>query len=300
MGISSFLRPESRESSGMFVPDGAQFKELTDAPPNASINDLGKHMGYHPDQIHYYFGDNDPDSEIRGIIFELFSRNIIMVGTKKTVTTINKNSLTHFTRHLTERDLINSYSVSSSLNDGIKNKSLSSSFLARVLGMKGVERDGVFYSERLGLYLYFVDGVLTDFQASDGLGKWAKHFKQINSDIIDAFEAEARRYWGSDNKQVMAEINRQADALADIPDAMQNEYLPLHENTDGSYNFHMMLVCHYEQPIMLDEFLVINHGRYERVTERELGDTNAYKVGRFVYIFSAEGDLLFSDLDSAA
>jgi hypothetical protein len=223
---------------------------------------------------------------------ELFTRNVVFLGTKKEVLSIEPSKLAHFLRNLDDREMYDSYNVNSTLRAGVQNKTLSHEFLGRVLNMSGVERDGVFYSDKLGLYLYFSEGMLTDFQASDGLNEWAKHWKQLNPRIIDAYESEAKRYWGDNLKQVLHEVNTQANALAGIPNAMSNEFIPLHTDGRGLVNFHMLLVCHYEHEITLADYLILNHGRYEKLLNKSPDELSFYRLGRFDYLFGSDGDLI--------
>ncbi|MDF7815439.1 hypothetical protein [Hymenobacter sp. YC55] len=241
--------PEGK-SSGIFVPDKSCFIELKNGPEGASINAISQHLRYHSDQVYTYLGDHDTNSDIRCIVYELFSKNIVFISTKDTVRTIDLNKLTHFTRNLGD-SMFDSYSVHSSLTDGIENQSLTSNFISKVLALENIEPNGIFYADKLGLYLYFTNGLLTDFQSSDGLTHWAKRWKQLNPRIIAMIEDEAKRYWKDDHKQVLNEINVQSDALAKIPQAVDNEFIPLHTNSIGVVNFHMLLVSHYKHPLMV-------------------------------------------------
>ncbi|HMI61936.1 MAG TPA: hypothetical protein VK518_13540, partial [Puia sp.] len=82
-----------------------------------------------------------------------------------------------------------------------------------------------------------------------------------------------------------AEINAQADAWAKIPNATNNEFVPLHTSDQGVVNFVMLRVCHYTRAMSFDEFSTINHGRYVSV------GPDTYRVGRFEYRFDATGNL---------
>lgn len=272
----------------VFTPTPSGFKELPGSTTNGSINSVAEHLGYHPDQVYFHLGDLDREFDIQMVVLEVFTMNVVFVGTKDGVTSIDLSKLNHYLRDLTDDDLYNSYKVNPTLTDGIENKSLPASFLGRVLGIDNIEENGVFYSTKLDKYLYFTDGLLTDFQSSDGLNQAAKRLHQINPNIIEAYEAQAKRYWGNDNKKVLSEINTQADAWASTPQSVGNEYVPLHTDANGIVNFHMLLVCHYSEPITLTEFLTLNHGRYQKRTDA----ANTYHLGSFTYEFDTDGELL--------
>jgi hypothetical protein len=270
----------------VFVSDTNGFKKLTSIPSNASANAICEHLGHHPDQVSFEF-DSGIESDYYIVGFEIFSKNILFVSAKEGVESVDASKLTTFVKKRTEKELYNSLDAESILSEGIDNKSLSSAFLGRVLAIKDVELDGVFFVEKLGMYLYFSNGYLVDFQASDGLKKWAKYWRQLNPNIINGYETEAKKYWGNDQKRVLHEVNVQADALADLPMNMDNEFIPLHTNKNGLVNFRMLLACHHDRPISLTNFLAINHGRYQ-----ELPSQGKYRLDRFDYLFSNDGALI--------
>lgn len=276
-----------------FVPTPTGYKKLTSAPSNASINSVCEHLGYHTDQFYTWHGDFNFEFDISMVALEVFSRNIIFVSTRQGVETVDLTKLSHFMRNLNDEEIYTSYTVEDSLTAGIANRSLNSVFLGKVLGNTGIEPDGVFYDRKLNLYLYFTDGYLVDFQASDGLNKWAKHWKQLNPKLIAAYEAEAKKYWGNDSKRVLHEVNVQSDALAGVPQAAGNEFVGLHRTKSGLVNYRMLLTCHYDESITLKDFLVLNHGRYQ-----ELKSHGKYRLGRFDYLFSSDGTLIQTTMNN--
>ena len=277
-----------------FVPDASGFKKVTSVPINASINKLCEHLGYHTTQFFIWHGDFDIEFDIQMVALEVFSRNIIFVGTRDGVEKVDSSKLNYYLRNLNDAELYNNYNVEDTLKDGIENKTLTSSYLSKVLGNSNIEPDGVFYSDKINLYLYFKDGYLSDFQSSDGLNKWAKHFKQLNPQLIDDYEAEAKKYWGNDQKQVLNEVNVQSDALAGVPQATSNEFVSLHRNEKGLINYRMLLTCHYDQDITLKDFLIVNHGRYQEVPNNN-SILKCYRLGLFEYLFDQDGAFLVAD-----
>lgn len=280
----------NKKSSGLFVPDKSGFKELTDEIAFKSINDISEHLGYHPDMIYTYNEGQDSNSGIINVIVEIFTRNIVFVLTKDSVTKLDKKRVENYFRNFTIKGVFNSYTTEDILKEGIQNRSLKMDFLARVLNILEPEQDGMFYIDSLELYLYFIDGYLVNFQSSDGLNEWAKHWKQINKDLFLSYEKTAKLYWGNNISKVINEINIQADSWAKTPDAMNNEFISLHETRFGTINFAMLLVCHYNYDLSLSDFITINHGRYKEI------EPNKHKADKFVYEFSDEGILLNSYL----
>lgn len=284
----------SRLTTGIFVPSLAGFKELTDVPELKSVNAVMEHMGYDKKEEYFsYWGDKETqkDADIYAVVFETFTRNIIYVGTKETESGVDPNKLKFFLKNLTDEELFDSLHIDTVLTNGVENKSLTIEFLARVLGLEDTEPSGVYFSDKLDMYLHFNDGVLVDFQPSDGLNEWAKWLKNANPALVKSYESNARRFWGNNNKQVLNEVNVQASAFSGVPKSFQNEFIPLHKDASGLVNYHMLLVSHYGQKITLPEFLTINHGRHEKLLHQPNEDVSVYRLGKFNYIFGQDGSL---------
>ncbi|NOS94057.1 MAG: hypothetical protein HOP30_19240 [Cyclobacteriaceae bacterium] len=284
-----------RESSGFFIPEKNGFREFTGNLEDGSFNGMSRHLGYHPDHVHIYFGDFNSEFEIQQVAFEIFTDNIIFIYTKKTVREISDKKLKFFLRDYkiqTEYDSIVSEGL---LRTGIENKSMSFAFLKKVLGLKtDLDEGGIVFSERLGLYLYFSGGILVDLGTADGLNEWAKHIRNINPELFGAYLEVAKKYWGNKIGMVQDEINIQAEAFANTPHGFNNQFLELHRVELGTVNFLMLLVCHYGQKITEEQFTKINVGRYSLLDV----DTNAtYRYKDFILTFGLNGELISINKD---
>ena len=282
--------PQKISSSGIFTPKGNEFIELEGDFLEKSINQVSEHLGYNYEMFSTYFSTENED--IYSVVFEQFTTNIIYVRTKKTVTKLSKNTVNKYLKDFDFDFIYSAYNVNDILKDGIENRSLSSEFLCRVLGLPEITNNGIANCEKFGLYLHFIDGLLVDFQSADGLNEWAKEWKNINPHFIEEYEKEAKRYWGNNTQKIIAEINIQADAYSDVPSALQNTYLSLHKNSFGNYNFFNLLIAHYDKQVSIDEFKSVNHGRFEVL--KSSNDIKRLKVGKFIYEFSEDGNILDS------
>jgi len=283
MGLFS---SSSKKSSGIFIPQNGGFAELTNEIENTSIIGISHFLGYHEDQIHTYHTDYNENEDIMNVVFEVFTNNIIFVLTKSTCSKVSSRDVSHRIRSFKWEEEYDSYTVNDILEKGVANKSLTLEFLARVLDFDGNEPTGIFPVQAIGCYLYFNEGVLTDFQSLDGLDTWAKYFQQLNSTTITLQETHARKYWGNNPTQIIKEVNAQSDALAGVPELFKNKFAPLHKTESGTINFVMLLVCHYNRAIGLPEFLEINHGRYQFIND------TVYRLGNFIYEFANDGNLV--------
>jgi len=288
--MSFSLFGKQKKSSGLFIPDGTNFKELIEYPPKKSINDVAQYLGYNIDQVHTYYGDFNTENEITSAVIEIFTRNIVFILTKDSVVKLNKNKVDYFFRKFDLKKEFQSWVAEGIFEKGIENKTLRIEFLSRVLGIAHPEPDGVFNIPALGLNLCFSNGFLTEFLSADGLNQAARNWKEINPSFIESYEKEAGHYWGKNIAEVLNEINLQAEAYENIPDGLKNEFIPLHKNKFDNINFAMLRVCHYNKNISLSEFTKINHGRYKELLSPS--ESKKFQLDQFTYDFSISGDLI--------
>ena len=282
----------SRESSGIFIPNGKAFKEFKGDIGNGSINGIIEAMGYNKDEAYSYLCPSNDNEKIVNVIFEIFTRNIIFLNTDKKHTFVTEKDVAKALREFSVVKQYESITARDLLTQGIENETLSIEFLSEVFKIKNPSPNGMFYAEHFKIYLYFTDGFLTNYQYDDGLFPWAKHLKQVNSTVYGAIEETANQYWKNDLFQIQKEINLQCEGWGSVPGARGNEFTKYHLQPNGSVNFHMIRVCHYSLPISESQFMEINHGRYSEAVESSNDESKCYKCGMFKYIFSNEGDLL--------
>jgi len=288
----SFNFFKKHKSSGLFIPSGDDYKEVTDKIENASLNGISEHLGYHSDQLHFHFGKNDINNDIQQVAFEIFTDKIVFILTKDTVNRVDKKKLKDFSSNYNKNEEFDSIRVRDILKDGIENKSLTIAFLSKVLGLNSNDDGGgILFSEKLGLYLYFADNYLVDFQSADGLNEWAKFLRDLNQNLFDSYVKVARKYWGDNLKMIENEVNIQGESLSSAPDALKNKFVQKHNAELGTVNFFMLLVCHYGQQINEDTFKTINHGRYTYLEDRA-DVVKKYKYNSFILHFSGSGELI--------
>jgi len=283
---------KKKQSSGVFVPDGNGFKEVIDKIENASLNGISIHLGYHPDQLRFYFGQFNMEYEIQQVAFEFLTDNIAFILTKTTVDKVDKMKLQYFLKDFKIAEEFDSVIIRDTLQSGIENKSLKKDFLTKVLDRETDESDGgVIYSEKIGMYLYFSNGYLTDFQSADGLNEWSKYLRELNENLFNSYVKVAQKYWGDNRKMIEGEINIQGQSLANTPHALKNEFVDRHRAQFETTNFFMLLVCHYHQDLNEDTFKMINHGRFKQLDSS--GDViKKYKYNDFILSFSESGELI--------
>lgn len=267
----------------VFIANAKLFKRLPKEVEGKSINDICVYLGYDPVQTHTFFGDFDESFPIRNVIFEVFTANIVAILTREGVTAIDKRQLDFFIRNYSIKAEFDSINTSEILNDGIKKNNLTIEFLARVLNIEDAEPNGVYFIDSLGLYLYFNNGVLTDFRSSDSLNEWAKYLKELNEVIVLDYQ-KAAELCHSKSSDVLFEINMQAKSWSETPESYSNEFLELHRTPHDTINFFNLLVCHYGKDVNEEIFLKINKGRSLELKSNP--EINRYNVGNFIFEFS--------------
>lgn len=278
-----------RTSTGIFIPAKSGFTQYIGETGNGSINSITMALGYELEQVYGPILGSVKD-RIHYVGFEMFTRNIAFVLTSTDTTYLTEKDINKFLGDFSLTKYFNTQKVVEALTDGIEHDSMPVEFLAKVLKLDNISKNGMFYAQKIDAYLYFIDGFLTDFHFDDGLFPGAKSLSQFNKPVFDRIYDLAYKYWPNEPFQAKKEINIQCEAWASIPNASKNEYAPLHETENGGVNLHMIRVCHYALPITLEQFKEINHGRYKVFVRKPHGPLE-YICGIFSYIFDVGDNL---------
>jgi hypothetical protein len=280
-----------RTSTGVFIPsENGGYDEAVGAPENASLNALMWHFGYDTSQVEIVF-TTDRKSKVSNIALEVFTRIVVFVQTDKKTTFITERDIKKVLGDFSVTKHYESMKIKDVLEAGIEAESMSVEFLSKVLNMSNLSRNGMFYSNKIKTYLYFTNGILTNFQYDDGFSHWAKHLQKVNNTVYDRISKGAYKYRAGDDFQLQKEINVQCEAWGAIPAAFGNEFIPLHTYEYGWVNLHMIRVTHYGYPITLKGFQELNLGRYEVISGDDTGDV-VLRLNRFDYRFANDGQLI--------
>tara|TARA_R110002051_G_C8628537_1_gene484411 strand:+ start:69 stop:989 length:921 start_codon:yes stop_codon:yes gene_type:complete len=278
-----------------FVPKEDGYVPVDIKVEKKSINNICKFLGYNSEEFYTYNDFDLKNSKVFIVIFKSFSDKIICVLTEDTVESIEQKDVDNYLINFNLKDDFDSYDVESTLEDGVKNKSLSKEFLSDVFNNPISDNDS-FVAVEIGYELHFKNGVLTSYNPSDGLNKWAKSWKNEMPERYRKYYNEASRYQTNETV-ILKELNAQADAFANTPDGVMNEYIKFHTNNSGIVNYKMLLVAHYNQTMNIDEFKLINKGRYELSNEFNDQDNykrTTYRVNKGLYTFDEKGKLINS------
>lgn len=278
----------------IFVPINNGYEEVEIKVETKSANNICKFLGFNKEQF-YTYSAYSSKNHIYEIAFKSFTDKIIYVATDDTINSLTQKDIDNYLVNYNLKDEFSSYDIERTLEDGVKNKSLSKEFLSNVFN-KALSDNNSFIALEIGYELHFENGFLSSYNSSDGLNKWAKGWKNTMPERYHKYYNEASRYQTKE-KDILYELNAQADAFASIPNGVYNEYIKFHTNDSGIVNYKMLLVAHYNQPMDIDEFKLINRGRYELSNEFSDQDNykrTTYRVNKGLYTFDEKGKLINS------
>lgn len=289
-GVTSYA-----SGSKTFVPKENGYVPVEIKVEKKSINNICKFLGYNSEEFYTYNDYDLKDSRVFFVIFKSFSDKIICVITEDNIESITQMDIDNYLVNFNLKDDFDSYDIESTLEDVIKNKSLSKKFLSEIFN-KPPSNNNLFIAMEIGYELHFKNGVLSSYNPSDGLNKCAKSWKNKMPGRYREYYNEASRYQTNET-DILEELNIQADAFANTPNGVLNEYLKFHTNNNGTVNYKMLLLAHYNKTINLNEFKMINKGRYE--LSNEFNDQDNYKrttfrVNKGLYTFDENGQLVNS------
>ena len=269
----------SKKKNNVFKIVSGEFEPI-ERTGNGSINSIIDHLGYDRSQLHLVLTSRSENFEC--IVFKVFTREPIFMIVKDEISFPTISMLQSEIKLVDWEFEYDSNNIESMLDQGIGE--LSYEFLSSILELKS-EGNSLYLAPQLQLYLSFQDQKLSGYASSEWENASAKWLKSLNPKLFNMMLDDAKKFHDSD-REAMEEINLQCEALQSIPHATKNEFLPLHQTINGTFNFYNLLVAHYQHEITKSEFIVVNKGRYIQRAYNE------FEVGHFVYCFAESGKLV--------
>lgn len=269
----------------VFIPWRDTFVKVFAKGINGSFNSFTKYFQYHNDEVYAYLGDfNDNKIDIVG--FKIFTNKILFIIPKKNINTITNYDIQYFLREFKKEEEYDSIFIRDSLDESIKNSSLTLKYLSEILDLKDTEFPERRHCMELGVELIFKNEILSDYKLDNNLNHWSRYFKDSNPEFFSSYSKASKKFWGDNYKMIYEEINNQFSALSELPQGGKNKYINHHRTKDGTVNFYMLLVCHYNKSISLTKFKVLNYGRFELLEEKH--SRKIFQLGNFEYHFNKE------------
>lgn len=275
-----FSKDEYSSKTGFFKVENKKLIPI-DELEKGSINDCIEQIGFPTNHI-YTIHSFDSD-KISVLGFKTLTKELQFVLAENK----SKISFSDVSKAIKGIDWDFEYSdlnIEDILQDGIDYENFDLNFVKSIMQLTKEDKD-LYKSENLGLYLQFENGILKVFTSSEWENSSTKWLKDINQPMVKNMINEAKQFQRNEI-EAMEEVNRQTKALMNVPEAMKNEFLSLHENSNGNFNFHNLVIAHYTQECNQDDFLFMNKGRFNKI------DESIFEVGKFKYEFDNNRELI--------
>ncbi len=274
-----FNKGSKERKTGVYKYSDGKLVELDEMPGDGSINSIIKSLGFELPQVHTIFTFDSKLISTIGV--KILTKEVVFAATEEGVRNLTIPDLNKELETVDWQFEYSSSGIEDILNEGIENGSLDYDFLRTVTNLKK-ESESIFHAVDLELYLYFKDGLLTNIASSDWLNTASKWLRDLNGAMFESMLSEANRFHDSEIDAI-EEVNMQCNSLRSIPNAIENEFIPLHTKQSGNINFYNILLAHYDHDANIEEFKQVNKGRFKPISEEDL------EVGNFIYQFDSAG-----------
>lgn len=275
-----FGNNKSSSKTGFFKADNGKLTEISEGIGNGSINSCIGSLGFPNNHIHMVYTFSD---KINGLGFKILSKTLVLVLTKNPETEISYSDVQKEINHIDWDFEYSSLNIADILEEGIDLENLDLNFLNSVTDLKE-DGENLYKSQQLGLYLQFENDILKAFTSTGWDNSATKWLNNLNPNMVFRMTEEAKLHHQS-HIDTMEEVNNQAKSILEIPQAINNEFIPLHINESGNTNFYNLLITHYTKNCNINDFLFMNKGRHRKINETTIG------IGHFTYSFNSSGQL---------
>ncbi|GAA3649851.1 hypothetical protein [Flavivirga jejuensis] len=276
-----FSKKEYSSKTGFFKVENKKLIPI-DELEKGSINDCIEKIGFPTNHI-YTIHSFDSD-KISVLGFKTLTKSLQFVLAKNPQTKISFSDVSIAVKGIDWEFEYSDLNIEDILKEGIDYENFDLNFVKSILNLTKEDRD-LYKSEELGLYLLFENGILKVFTSSEWENSSTKWLKDINKKMFSSMVNEAKQFHRNEI-EAMEEVNRQTKALMDVPKAMKNEFLTLHKNKNGNFNFYNLVIAHYTQDCNQNDFLFMNKGRLKKIDEQ------TFEIGKFKYEFDINKQLI--------
>lgn len=260
---------------GVFIPTGGWWYQLfTGDVGNGSVNQVCIGLGYDPSQVQTVMLFDRPDG-ISDIGVLPFTREVLFVLIEEHVKKIRTSQVERVLSKLDWEFENSPINVEELLDHAIETEAWSVVYLQRIFPDLEAVDDQVYHNQPLGLYLIIKDGRLIDYSSADGLDKWGKELNELNPGMVNGWLGEGFLLHG-DHEKAIIYVNLQANAWANLPESMNNEYVPAYTRKDGTIDFFMILAAEMKAQVGLVDF-ELRIGTKRAANVRQEGDAKVHE-----------------------
>ena len=236
----------------VFVKQDNQWVIRKDLNDGGSINDYLQALGYDHNQFYCYtdyhltYDDETRNDNIFSVCLKVMTEEIICVIANKGRLILTDEDVHQYMKNFDFNSQYSLYTLESDLKSAIVERNYTIKFVADALGLPYSPDDNVLHSDRYKYNFFFERGVLTGYETADGYNREAHELRENSPGFFELIEKHARSYHGTNENDVVKEINIQAKAYENLPGGVRNEYFYDFQNADKSFNMAMLLVTKYQ------------------------------------------------------
>jgi hypothetical protein len=249
---------------------------------NGTVNNCIEAFGYTDNQVHTIYTFDS--SNISCIGFIIFTREPLFVLAESSEHEVSISDVNQVLENIDWSFEYSALNVEAILQNGVDVGNFDLEFLKSAIDLCQ-EDEGLFKSNSLGLYLQFQSNKLVAFSSSEWQNTSLKWLMDVNHELVSCIVSEAKRFQRNEFEAIQ-EANIQASSLLMIPDGVDNENISLHTKNNGNIHFYNLMVAHYGQECKKDEFLFMNKGRLNKISN------SVYEVNNLVYSFNTSDELI--------
>lgn len=280
--LKSFFNGNGNTSkTGFFKVEDNKLIAINEIQGNGSINSCIETLGFSINHIHVIYVFDSKKLDCLG--FKTLSKELVFVLAKSKETKLTYLDVQDDIDKIDWQFEYSSINIEDILQDAIDTESFDFNFLNSVVDLVEDSKN-IYKSEQLGLFLQFENEILISFASSSWDNSATKWLANLNPLMVRKMIEEAKLYHQNEIA-IMDEVNRQTEAILEIPDAIKNIFIPLHRKANGNINFYNLLISHYTKECDIDDFLFMNKGRFKKI------NTNTFEAGNFIYSFDVFGKL---------
>lgn len=289
----------------VFIKKDNQWVECKEIKEGGSTNDDLMALGYEHNQFYSYTNYNQPHNygddcdDILSVCFKVMTEDIICVIASPGRKTLTETEVCYYMQDFDFAHEYSRYSMECDLDSAIAERNFTIQFVAEALELTYSLDDKVLYSNKFGYTFFFERGILVGYEITDGYNREAHDLKDSSPSFYELIEKHARSYHGTNENDIVKEINIQAKAYENIPGGVRNEYFYDFQNSDKSFNMAMLLIAKYQNTeyelcLNYEDCKCICHNEliYDGESVEGLDRILKYKYRSYVLSFDDKGRFL--------
>ena len=289
----------------VFVKQDNQWVIRRDLNDGGSINDYLQALGYDHNQFYSYtdyhltYDDETRNDNIFSICLKVMTEEIICVITNKGRVILTDEDVRQYMKNFDFNFQYSLYTLESDLKSAVAERNYTIKFVADALGLPYSPDDSVLHSDKYNYNFFFKGGILVGYETADGYNREAHELRESSPGFFELIEKHARSYHGTNENDIVKEINIQAKAYENLPGGVRNEYFYDFQNADKSFNMAMLLVTKYQESqyelcLNYEDCKCVCHNELIFDSESVVGLDRIlkYKYRSYILSFDAKGQFI--------